>query len=149
MKRVVGPAVAGTWYPASQDALAREVDGYLVPPDDAPGGRVIALIEPCDGVASPHEVIRTHKDWRDVPMFAPDPPYSRDERSIDYFADELREMVVFLEEHTGHKLEMDRLREVFPTPGGPTKQRIGPFVFFLSFLTARYSRIRSVIFSSP
>ncbi len=73
---------------------------------------VVALLEPCDGVTSLHEAIRCHKDWRDVPMFAPDPPYFGDERSVDYFANELREMVVFLEEHTGHKLEMDRLREV-------------------------------------
>jgi len=73
---------------------------------------VVALLEPCDGVTSLHEAIRCHKDWRDVPMFAPDPPYFDDERSIDYFANELREMVVFLEKHTGHKLEMARLRQV-------------------------------------
>ncbi len=37
--------------------------------------------------------------------------------------------------------------EVFPTPGGPTKHRIGPFVLSLSFRTARYSRIRSLTLS--
>jgi benzoyl-CoA reductase/2-hydroxyglutaryl-CoA dehydratase subunit BcrC/BadD/HgdB len=73
---------------------------------------VVALVEPCDGVTSLHEVIRTHRDWRDVPTFAPDPPYFRDERSIDYFASELRGMVGFLEEHTGQKLEMERFVEV-------------------------------------
>ena len=84
------------------------VDAGILPIPTA----VVALLEPCDGVTSLHEVMRCHKDWRDVPMFAPDPPYFDDERSIDYFANELREMVVFLEKHTGHKLEMDRLREV-------------------------------------
>jgi benzoyl-CoA reductase/2-hydroxyglutaryl-CoA dehydratase subunit BcrC/BadD/HgdB len=84
------------------------IDAGLLPIPTA----VIALIEPCDGVTSLHEAIRCHRDWRDVPMFAPDPPYYDDERSIEYFANELREMVVFLEEHTGHRLEMDRLREV-------------------------------------
>jgi benzoyl-CoA reductase/2-hydroxyglutaryl-CoA dehydratase subunit BcrC/BadD/HgdB len=84
------------------------VDAGILPIPTA----VVALVEPCDGVSSLHEVIRTHRDWRDVPMFAPDPPYSRDEESIDYFASELREMVVFLEEHTGQKLEMERLVEV-------------------------------------
>jgi benzoyl-CoA reductase/2-hydroxyglutaryl-CoA dehydratase subunit BcrC/BadD/HgdB len=73
---------------------------------------VVALLEPCDGVTSLHEAIRCHKDWRNVPMFAPDPPYFGDERSVDYFANELREMVVFLERHTGHKFDLDRLREV-------------------------------------
>jgi len=73
---------------------------------------IIALSEPCDGVTSVHEAIRAHKDWRNIPMFAPDPPYFKDERSLKYFADELRNMTHFIEEHTGHKLDMDRLREV-------------------------------------
>ena len=41
---------------------------------------------------------------------------------------------------------MDLPRLVFPTPGGPTKQRIGPFIFSLRERTARYSRIRSFTF---
>jgi benzoyl-CoA reductase/2-hydroxyglutaryl-CoA dehydratase subunit BcrC/BadD/HgdB len=84
------------------------VDAGILPIPTA----VVALLEPCDGVTSLHEAIRSHKDWRDVPMFGPDPPYFEDERSVDYFAGELREMVRFLEEHTGHVLEMDRLVEV-------------------------------------
>jgi len=84
------------------------VDAGILPIPTA----IVALLEPCDGVTSLHEAIRTHRDWRDVPMFAPDPPYSSDEGSIDYFANELREMVVFLEEQTGHRLEMERLVEV-------------------------------------
>ena len=36
-----------------------------------------------------------------------------------------------------------------PTPGGPTKQRSGPFVFSLSLRTARYSTMRSLTFSRP
>jgi benzoyl-CoA reductase/2-hydroxyglutaryl-CoA dehydratase subunit BcrC/BadD/HgdB len=73
---------------------------------------IVALLEPCDGVTSLHEAIRSHPDWRDIPMFAPDPPYFDDEQSIEYFANELRQMVSFIEKHTGHRLEMDRLREV-------------------------------------
>jgi len=84
------------------------VDAGILPIPTA----IVALLEPCDGVTSLHEAIRNHKDWRDVPMFAPDPPYFSDETSIDYFANELREMVVFLEEQTGQRLEMDRLREI-------------------------------------
>ena len=37
--------------------------------------------------------------------------------------------------------------DVLPTPGGPTKQRIGPVRSFFSFETARYSMIRSFTFS--
>ena len=29
---------------------------------------------------------------------------------------------------------MDRPREVLPTPGGPTKQRIGPLIFAAQFI---------------
>ena len=43
----------------------------------------------------------------------------------------------------------DLAREVFPTPGGPVRQRIGPFNFPLSEATAKYSTIRSLTFSSP
>jgi benzoyl-CoA reductase/2-hydroxyglutaryl-CoA dehydratase subunit BcrC/BadD/HgdB len=84
------------------------VDAGLLPIPTA----VVALLEPCDGVTSLHEVIRTHRDWRDVPMFAPDPPYFDDERSVDYFAGELRRMVPFIEEHTGKRMDPDRLKEV-------------------------------------
>ena len=46
-------------------------------------------------------------------------------------------------------LPIDLPKEVLPTPGGPTKQMIGPFIFFTSFKTARCSVIRSLTFSSP
>ena len=39
--------------------------------------------------------------------------------------------------------------DVFPTPGGPYKHKIGDFIFPLSFKTARYSKIRSFTFSKP
>ena len=39
---------------------------------------------------------------------------------------------------------MERARDVLPTPGGPTKQRIGAFESGASFRTARNSRIRSL-----
>jgi hypothetical protein len=44
---------------------------------------------------------------------------------------------------------IDFARLVLPTPGGPTKQSTGPLSFFVSAWTARYSRMRSLIFFSP
>ena len=41
------------------------------------------------------------------------------------------------------------LLEVLPTPGGPTRHRIGPLTFDIRPWTARYSTIRSLTFSSP
>lgn len=50
-RSTVGPAVAGTWYPADPGELARLVDGYLQPEAEADGppGRVRGLIEPHAG----------------------------------------------------------------------------------------------------
>ncbi len=73
---------------------------------------VIALLHPCDGTMVLHQAILSHERWRNVPFFGADPPYMDDERSIDYYAEELKRMVGFLEEHTERKLDMDRLREV-------------------------------------
>ena len=39
---------------------------------------------------------------------------------------------------------IDLPRDVFPTPGGPTKQIIGPLEFFFNFRTARNSIMRSL-----
>ena len=40
-------------------------------------------------------------------------------------------------------LAIDSPNDVFPTPGGPTKQRTGAFIFFTLFCTAKYSSILS------
>ncbi len=42
---------------------------------------------------------------------------------------------------------IDRPRLVLPTPGGPTKHRIGPLMSGFILRTARYSRMRSLTFS--
>jgi hypothetical protein len=72
----------------------------------------LALTEPCDGVAGLHAAFMNHPDWRDVPAFAPDPPYGSDGRSIDYFANEMKQMVEFITKHTGKTLEIERLKEI-------------------------------------
>jgi hypothetical protein len=73
---------------------------------------VVGLLHACDGMGLFHQVILHDKEWRDIPTFSCDPPYLQDARSIEYFAEELKRMVVFLEDHTGRRLDMDRLREV-------------------------------------
>ena len=47
----LGPAVAGTWYPAEPAALAGEVDTLLARAAVKPTGEVVALIEPHAGFA--------------------------------------------------------------------------------------------------
>ena len=44
---------------------------------------------------------------------------------------------------------IDFPNEVFPTPGGPNRQRIGDFISFLSLRTAKYSRTLFLTSSKP
>ena len=92
---------------------AFRVAGYWVEKDLAPiPTAMIAMLHPCDASLAAHQLIATNEIWRHVPMFGCDPPYWDDDRSLDYYANETRQMISFLEEHTGRKLDMDRLREV-------------------------------------
>jgi len=64
---------------------------------------------PCDSNVATFPVIA---QYFDKPYFCIDVPYFRNERTRQYVADELKRLVSFLEEVTGRKLDMDRLREV-------------------------------------
>jgi benzoyl-CoA reductase/2-hydroxyglutaryl-CoA dehydratase subunit BcrC/BadD/HgdB len=72
---------------------------------------LIGLLYPCDGAPMLHQVIKHNSRWQDIPQFNCDPPYWADERSLDYFASELRKMTQFIEQHTGTKLDLDKLKE--------------------------------------
>jgi hypothetical protein len=73
---------------------------------------IIHKLEPCDAVVGFDEAVRLHKEWSDIPFYSLDPPYWEDDRTFDYYAEETRGVVSFLEENTGKKLDLDRLREV-------------------------------------
>ena len=88
-------------------ALYYQVAGFYPIPN-----AYLALTEPCDGTSGWHAAFTHHPDWRDVPVFAPDPPYHNDDRAIDYFAGEMKRLVDFVTQHTGKTLDMQRLKEV-------------------------------------
>jgi hypothetical protein len=73
---------------------------------------VLGLLYPCDGAPMLHQVLEHNKAWKDVPIYSCDPPYTSDERAVEYFADELRRMADFLQKHTGKTLDMNKLVEV-------------------------------------
>jgi hypothetical protein len=73
---------------------------------------VLGLLYPCDGAPMLHQVLEHNKAWKDVPIYGCDPPYTSDERAVEYFADELRRMADFLQKHTGKTLNMKKLVEV-------------------------------------
>jgi len=72
----------------------------------------IGLLSLCDATNMLHQAIAHNKHWRNIPVFCTDAPYLETDRSIAFHADELRRMVAFLEEHTGHTFAVDRLRKV-------------------------------------
>ena len=72
----------------------------------------VGLLSPCDGMPMLQQVVKHSKHWGHVPSFCPDPPYFRDDRGIDYFANEVRKTAAFLEEATSRKLDLDRLKSV-------------------------------------
>lgn len=77
---------------------------------DLPPPTVIAHpAQPCDSTVVTYPTIAHHLG---VPHFAMDIPTWKDERAVQYVADEIERMVAFLEEHTGKKLEYDKLKEV-------------------------------------
>jgi benzoyl-CoA reductase/2-hydroxyglutaryl-CoA dehydratase subunit BcrC/BadD/HgdB len=64
---------------------------------------------PCDAMVTSIQVV---ENLLKVPIFCLDAPIWNDDRAIDYYARQLKEMVAFLEERTGHRLDHDRLREI-------------------------------------
>ncbi len=73
---------------------------------------LITANSPCDGQRLFHETIKQHKYFRDVPSFDIDPPYKDDDRSIKFFAEEIWNLIDFLEKHTGKKFKMSELKKV-------------------------------------
>ena len=59
-RSVIGPAVAGTWYPKDREELERQVDGLLAraaaPPEEPTDSRLLALVAPHAGFVYSGEV---------------------------------------------------------------------------------------------
>jgi benzoyl-CoA reductase/2-hydroxyglutaryl-CoA dehydratase subunit BcrC/BadD/HgdB len=64
---------------------------------------------PCD---SNRTALSALAEYAHIPTFVIDLPYFKNERSIQYVAQELKRLVSFLEEHTNRKLDMDKLKQV-------------------------------------
>ncbi len=76
---------------------------------------VLGMSRPCDGVALLYSSMRQYwkrEGWRNVANFDINTSYKDDEQGLKYTADEMRRVIAFLEEHTGKKLDMSKLKEV-------------------------------------
>ena len=54
---------------------------------------------------------RTLADFYQVPVFAIDVPWNQTKENVQYVADQLRDLKVFLEKNTGKTISEDRLKE--------------------------------------
>jgi len=69
----------------------------------------VGINTPCDAQVMGTQVMA---ELSEAPFFVVDVPYYRDKATIEHVAGQLKELIPFLEEHTGRKLDYDRLREV-------------------------------------
>jgi benzoyl-CoA reductase/2-hydroxyglutaryl-CoA dehydratase subunit BcrC/BadD/HgdB len=87
---------------------AYAVEAGLLPTPTA----MVAMTTPCDAQPALHEMWKNVDEWRDVPTFVLDPSYSTSASDFSYFAGELKRMIQFLEQQTGKKMDLSRLRQV-------------------------------------
>ncbi len=88
--------------------LKGEVGGILAGQMPAPS-LYVTQSQPCDAMTGGIQVV---ENLIGVPTFFFDTPVWHDDRAIEYYGEQVKQMVTFLEEHTGKRLDHDRLREV-------------------------------------
>lgn len=71
---------------------------------------MVGINTPCDSQVAVSQAMAERRNQ--VPMFVIDVPPYDDERTIRHVAGELKELIPFLEKHTGRKLHEDKLRQV-------------------------------------
>ena len=62
---------------------------------------------PCDSSRVAYPMMETMVD---CPVFKFDTPFRRDERGAEYLAHQIEDFIAFMEEHTGKKLDWDKLK---------------------------------------
>ena len=92
---------------AGKAAIGAHLMGQAPPPD-----ALLSSSHPCDSVVSSYQVLQY---LTNAPLFTLDTPYWDDEGSYEYYAKNLLEMISFLEERLGRKMDWDRLKAVCET----------------------------------
>lgn len=89
---------------AHKGVLGAVVDSRLPKPDV-----IVGSSHPCDSSREGHSMMAMYFN---VPYFSFDIPYWEDDSCYDYVAAQVKELFRFLEDVTGNKLDIDKLREV-------------------------------------
>jgi len=91
-------------------SLPKSTMGIMLNKEVPPVKAILTSNSPCDGGMASYQVI---KNKLDIPMFQLDVPYNfYNDRATDYFANELKRMIHWLENHTPGKMDWDHLRVI-------------------------------------
>jgi len=91
-------------------SLPKSTMGIMLNKEVPPIKAIVSSNSPCDGGMASYQLIKRHLD---VPMFQIDVPYNfYNERATEYFANELKKMIFWLETNTAGKMDWDRLRAI-------------------------------------
>jgi len=91
-------------------SLPKSTMGMFLKNETPPAIAIVASNLPCDAGMCSYALIEKQLE---LPTFRLDIPYHfTDERALHYFADELKRMITWLEEHTPGKMDWDLLREI-------------------------------------
>ncbi|MDO8689710.1 MAG: 2-hydroxyacyl-CoA dehydratase family protein [Dehalococcoidia bacterium] len=89
---------------ANRSMIGAAVAGDLGLPDV-----IIHASKPCDSALSAFSNVA---EYLGVPHFCVDIPYWQDDATFEYLGHEIENLVAFLEEQTGRRMDFDRLKEV-------------------------------------
>jgi len=96
--------------PADICSLPKATMGMAIQGAQPPARAIVTSNLPCDGGMASYSIIAKKLG---VPVFSLDAPFNfRDERAVDYFAAQLKEMIAWLEVNTPGRMDWDRLKEI-------------------------------------
>lgn len=70
----------------------------------------VAMAEPCDGQLMLHQAFTQLDHLKGVPVYTIDPSYGHTDRDYEYVAAQYKEMIRFIEKHTGAKYDFEKVK---------------------------------------
>lgn len=95
--------------PPEYCSAAKSAIGSLLIGESPDPDVIITSSHPCDSVASSYQALQY---MTKAPMFVVDTPYWKNEDSFDYYANNLWDMIRFLEKHLNQKMDWDKFVQV-------------------------------------
>jgi len=96
--------ISSEYCSAAKGAVGAYFEGQIPEPDC-----IVTAAHPCDSMLSSYQTLEY---LTGSSMFVLDTPYWNDGRSTDYYIEEIKALIIFLEKHLNRKLDYNRLRSV-------------------------------------